>query len=130
MDKEFYDKYGKELGCADCPHLTLCLDKKEPQCASGFMQLQDDKISDLEAKLAEKEKQIKKLNNEAQKYYEDAYCNDAIYQDKISFAVDKLEKVKTIISNHTQELWTCENDDIDIDLYNEINQLIAEIKGE
>ena len=58
-------------------------------------------IADLEAKLAEKDKeiayltkQVKKFNNEAQKYFEDAYCNDFHNQDKISFCVEKLEKVK------------------------------------
>ena len=53
-----------------------------------------NKISDLEAKLAEKERQVKKLNNEAQKYFEDAYCNDSIYQDKISFCIEKFQKTK------------------------------------
>ena len=31
---------------------------------------------------------------EAQKYYEDAYCNDAQYKDKISFAVKQLINTK------------------------------------
>lgn len=55
----------------------------------------------LKQQLAEKDKEIeyykkqaKKLNNEAQKYFEDAYCNDSIYQDKISFCIEQLEKVK------------------------------------
>ena len=60
-------------------HFTQCLEKE---------------FADLEAKLAEKDKRIKKLNLEAQKYYEDAYCNDFHNQDKISFAIAKLEKVK------------------------------------
>ncbi len=45
-------------------------------------------------------------------------------------AVECLKKVKAIIANHTQELWTCENDDIDTVLYDDIDQLIAELKGE
>lgn len=55
----------------------------------------------LKQQLAEKDreieyykKQAKKFNNEAQKYFEDAYCNDSIYQDKISFCIEQLEKVK------------------------------------
>ena len=55
----------------------------------------------LKQQLAEKDeeiayltKQVKKFNNEAQKYFEDAYCNDSIYQDKISFCIEQLEKVK------------------------------------
>ena len=55
----------------------------------------------LKQQLAEKDKEIeyykkqaKKLNNEAQKYFEDAYCNDSIYQDKISFALEQLEQIR------------------------------------
>ena len=58
-------------------------------------------IADLEAKLAEKDKeiayltkQVKKFNNEAQKYFEDAYCNDFHKQDKISFAIEELEQIR------------------------------------
>ena len=57
--------------------------------------------NEIKQQLAEKEKEIKyltkqakKLNNEAQKYFEDAYCNDFHNQDKIDFAVAELEKVK------------------------------------
>lgn len=66
-------------------------------------------IEKLEAKLAEKEKELtymtkqaKKFNNEAQKYFEDACCNDNDNQDKISFCIEQLEKVKNnILSNIT-----------------------------
>ena len=58
-------------------------------------------IADLEAKLAEKDKeiayltkQVKKFNNEAQKYFEDAYCNDFHKRDKISFAIEELEQIR------------------------------------
>ena len=50
-------------------------------------------------------------------------------QDKILFAIEQLEKVKGLIANHTQELWTCENDDIDVVLYEEIDNQINELKG-
>ena len=53
------------------------------------------KCDNLQKALAEKERQVKKLNNEAQKYFEDAYCNDFHNQDKISFAIAELEKVKS-----------------------------------
>ena len=55
----------------------------------------------LKQQLAEKEKeiayftkQVKKFNNEAQKYFEDAYCNDFHNQDKISFALEQLEQIR------------------------------------
>ena len=54
-----------------------------------------DENEKLKQQLAEKEKKIKKLNLEAQKYYEDAYCNDFHNQDKISFCIEQLEKVKS-----------------------------------
>ena len=38
--------------------------------------------------------------------------------------------MKGLIANHTQELWTCENDDIDVVLYEEIDNQINELKGE
>ena len=55
----------------------------------------------LKQQLAEKDKEIayltkqaKKLNSEAQKYFEDAYCNDFHNQDKISFALEQLEQIR------------------------------------
>ena len=59
---------------------------------------------ELKEQLAEKDKELaymteqaKKFNNEAQKYFEDAYCNDFHKQDKISFALEQLEKVKEFV---------------------------------
>ena len=63
---------------------------------------------ELEQQLAEKDKELaymteqaKKFNNEAQKYFEDAYCNDFHKQDKISFAIEQLENVKENIKKVT-----------------------------
>lgn len=80
----------------------------------GLLQKQFDKdmeIAQLKQQLAEKDKKIeyykkqaKKFNNEAQKYYEDAYCNDFHNQDKISFALEQLEKVKELAHNHIKEI--------------------------
>lgn len=64
-------------------------------------------FADLEAKLAEKDeeiayltKQVKKFNNEAQKYFEDAYCNDFHNQDKISFAVEVLKIAQDYVQQY------------------------------
>lgn len=62
-------------------------------------------LAEKEKELAYMTKQAKRFNNEAQKYYEDAYCNDAIYQDKISFAVEQLKKVKSRYPRGTT-MWT------------------------
>lgn len=74
---------------------------------STIQSSKDRQINDLQTQLAEKEKELtymtkqaKKFNNEAQKYYEDAYCNDNHNQDKISFAIEQLEKVKDWCENH------------------------------
>ena len=57
-------------------------------------------IGRLQQQLAEKEAQVKKLNLEAQKYYEDAYCNDFHNQDKISFCIEKLEQIKKFYNEY------------------------------
>lgn len=62
-------------------------------------------IEELKQQLAEKDKQVKKLNLEAQKYYEDAYCNDFHNQDKISFCIERLEKVKDDILDISNGYW-------------------------
>ena len=104
-----------EMGlCNNCynelykDHKThISLDKMWLKLAQSFRDENEklqDKVADLEAKLAEKDKRIKKLNLEAQKYYEDAYCNDFHNQDKISFAVEQLEKVKEFfLEEHRDE---------------------------
>lgn len=55
----------------------------------------NNKIADLEAKLAEEKNRNKKLNHEAQKYYEDAYCNG--FQNQTAIA--ELEKVKKLLKH-------------------------------
>lgn len=159
--KNFFDKYGKDLKCSECPHLTLCLDKKEPQCASGYMQFQDDKIADLEEKLAESEKEIKIVREqngrviekldlivrsnqeleqqlvEKEKSFEWLHNKYAKHiethnQDKISFCIEKLEKVKEttecVLDNALKN--SSLNQSYYDKLLDEIDQLIEEIKGE
>ena len=82
------------------------IDEKEWQDYCAFKHIEPqikgclDREREYEKQLAEKDeeiayltKQVKKLNNEAQKYFEDAYCNDFHNQDKISFAIDILEEL-------------------------------------
>ena len=71
MEKDWYDKYGKEFHCADCTFLDSCLNKDAPLHSKCYEQYLKDRIVDLEAKLAKKE------------------------QDKISFTIEQLEKVKS-----------------------------------
>ena len=103
----------------------------------------EKRIVELKQQLAEKEKerQLKLaeelLIKQEKEYDEQLEKQSKIHyshlkekkQDKISFAVEQLEKVKGLIANHTQELWTCENDEIDVVLYEEIDKQINELKG-
>ena len=68
---------------------------------------QDKENQQLKQQLAEKDeeiayltKQVKKFNNEAQKYFEDAYCNDFHNQDKISFAVEVLKIAQDYVQQY------------------------------
>ena len=90
-------------------------------------------IADLEAKLAEKEKELeyykkqtKKFNNEAQKYYEDAYCNDFHNQDKINFAVEQLTEIR----DYVIECWSLEQLEgkVRLDIAKKIRLKIEQLK--
>lgn len=72
-------------------------------------------VDNLKQQLAEKDKQIKKLNLEAQKYYEDAYCNDFHNQDKISFCIGKLEELQEVMGDEVDNYLYSHN----MDNYNE-----------
>ena len=63
----------------------------------------DRKIADLEAKLAEKEKEISEVLAK-----QSITCLNTIkkaYQDKISFAVEQLEKVKNKIESKVESIY-------------------------
>lgn len=95
------------------PKLEFGLQRANKMCRDAEKENQQ-----LKQQLAEKERQVKKLNLEAQKYYEDAYCNDFHNQDKISFAISQLDKVKDY-AQHIQG-----------GLINYINNQIEELKKE
>lgn len=90
----------------------------------------ENKYFKLEKQLVDKDKEIeyfkrqaRRFNNEAQKYYEDAYCNDFHNQDKISFAVEQLEKLKAELHIiHTNGYLKAIDEEID----NQINGLKGE----
>ena len=80
-----------------------------------------DKISDLEEKLAEKEEQLK--------YYETLLkrqCNECKNQDKISFAVEQLEKVKEWVKKRFEEISCIYEEDAIEYINNQIKQLKEE----
>ena len=81
---------------------------------------QQKRISKLEQELAYMTKQAKKFNNEAQKYYEDAYCNSFQNQKAIAELERLKEEFNGAFSFSTQQEM--------FDKY--IDQQIAELKGE
>ena len=99
--REWFELYGNQNHQRAEEELHLAIDELYEY------QQKDRQIVDLEAKLAEKEKeiayltkQVKKFNNEAQKYFEDAYCNDFHNQDKISFAVEVLKIAQDYVQQY------------------------------
>lgn len=83
---------------------------------------QDKRIKELEKELEYMTKQAKKFNSEAQKYYEDAYCNNFQNQK----AIEELEILKYFIDN-TIEI---ENDIGAVLLEEFYNKQIKSLKGE
>ncbi len=95
--------------------------KQESDARKRFV----EEVKNLKQQLAEKEKEIQRTHN----YYQAVRNRETIRESKISFCIEQLEKVKGLIANHTQELWTCENDDIAVVLYEEIDKQINGLKG-
>ena len=88
-------------------------------------------IIELQKQLEEKEKELayitkqaKIFNNEAQKYFEDAYCNDFHNQDKISFAVEVLKIAQDYVQQYVNNF-----DDMN-DCLCAIDNQIASLKKE
>ena len=76
----------------------------------------DRKIADLEAKLAEKEKEISEVL--AKQSITCLNTNEKAYQDKISFAVEQLEKVKNKIESKVESIYKI-LDDLNIKIVGE-----------
>lgn len=127
-------KCGRELTSGEIPEFNygMC-DKcyKDYQCKQypfkkGIYDMQEE-IKQLKQQLVEKEKELaymtkqaKKFNNEAQKYYEDAYCNSFQNQKAIAELERLKEEFNGAFSFSTQQEM--------FDKY--IDQQIAELKGE
>ena len=92
-----------------------------PNCYYYFKQLKQQ-LAEKEKELTYMTKQAKKFNNEAQKYYEDAYCNGLQNQK----AIAELEKVKDWLNEPFDEDGCFK---IGGDLIDFIDQQIKELKG-
>ena len=78
--------------CAKCYQETFGKDNQQNE-----IQQLKQQLVEKEKELAYMTKQAKKFNNEAQKYYEDAYCNSFQNQK----AITELEKVQTYVDGRT-----------------------------
>lgn len=93
---EILEKQGCENVSSQIDQMTGWTYDKEADWLKGnrnYYQLKQQ-LAEKDKEIEYYKKQVKKFNNEAQKYFEDAYCNDFHNQDKISFALEQLEKVK------------------------------------
>ena len=90
------------------------------EMSKGWEEQYQQEIAQLKQQLAEEKNRSKKLNHEAQKYYEDAYCNG--FQNKK--AIEQLEKVKEWL-----EPKYFDKEQINY-LAKAINQQIKSLKGE
>ena len=96
-------------------------------------------VKDWKALCAEKDKEIEKLKqqntlleNENGKLAKELIVkNYKKAQKEVSFgtqlAIQELEKVKKWVADHTQDFWSCENDDLDTELYDFIDNQIKEL---
>ena len=99
LKEELVEKKGLERALSAC-------NRQNDEFADMIKKLVNEK-EELKQQLAEKDeeiayltKQVKKFNNEAQKYFEDAYCNDFHNQDKISFAVEVLKIAQDYVQQY------------------------------
>ena len=79
------------------------LSKRKPQGKDIVIENLKTKVADLEAKLAEKDKEIEKLQHYNDRLAQGIYHSygehfiSKVKQDKISFAVEKLKEVKKLL---------------------------------
>ena len=131
-EKDRFELFGKHCIKDNNPDARYQL--LDAYVACVILNEQDKENQQLKKQLAEKNeeiayltKQVKKFNNEAQKYFEDAYCNDFHNQDKISFAIEQLDNFLKIIHSH-EKIYLSLND---FKIINEIfEQQIKQLKGE
>lgn len=114
---QFYSRLGVEAFGADIHEKAL-----------ETLMIMKEQLAEKDEEIAYLTKQVKKFNNEAQKYFEDAYCNDFHNQDKISFAVEQLEQIINLFEpyeNEEKDTILCANNGVSFLEY--IDNQIAEL---
>lgn len=137
--KEEHDNLIAYRGYKMCPACYMSYVNKIKVCENNAKY--ENEIDQLKQQLVEKEKELaymtkqaKKFNNEAQKYYEDAYCNSFQNQK----AIAELEKVNGILTDTIIEVTQNEMDlnklcyleEISARFYEKMQEQIKELKGE
>jgi hypothetical protein len=140
MDKEFFDKYSKELQCAECFGLETCIKENSPYLTRCRNFIQNEKINqfeqqiaDLETKLAEKDELLKQKICDMKSTDFIRMCVSCGFmvqakQNDNQTAIAELEKVKEFIRefvgiNDVKFICTTTITD-------QIDQQIKELKGE
>ena len=115
----------KELAESEKDLEIVCVEGKDTiREYAEITNRQQEEIFKLKHQLQEEKNRNKKLNHEAQKYYEDAYCNGIQNQT----AIAELEKAKENMNNLYREYKPIY---FDLSLIrNTIDRQIAELKGE
>lgn len=144
MDKEFYDKYSKDLECSCCQDLEHCINGKEPlkiNCAIHYFK---DKITDLETKLAEKnelfiatkwrvddlkkklaekEKEVAKWKNKKVKHLVDGLLVDRNLAIQIVEEIREDFSQKSFCNDYHEYI-------VDMEIFEYFNNKIKSLKGE
>jgi hypothetical protein len=110
----------KEEQCRECKHLN----KKIELNIKNKLLIENEQFKQ---QLAEKEMRIKKLNLEAQRYYEDAYCNNFQIKTKTDFAIEQLEKTKYNLLDVSNGWWLCFKDGTQYMTHRELEGCVKEV---
>lgn len=133
-EKCYQETFGKDNQQNEIQQLKQQLEEKDNYHLRYELAGADETITNLKKQIEEKDKELaymtkqaKKFNNEAQKYYEDAYCNSFQNQK----AIAELEKVKELVKD--KSAWSSPFGLLKIqesDVEQIIDQQIKELKGE
>lgn len=102
MNKEFYDKYSKDLECSCCQDLEHCINGKEPlkiNCAIHYFK---DKIANLETKLAESEKKVDEFHDKLLDEIQNKVDREVELTNCLNNVVDERDQLKQQLAEKEQ----------------------------
>lgn len=107
-------------------------DQVKKSYQEGLLQKQFDKdmeIQELKDKIEELTTYKEIINKNKPAFCKLAGRDCEWLEKEKQLAINELEKVKGWVAKHAREFWTCENDDLDVDLYDFINNQIKKLGG-